>query len=102
MIRKKLLVIDIQEKTISNIDILFEIKLSDVEICNQIYSNLLLETDFDSNERSVTTIEQQDSTLILRINAKDSISARATVNSYLKWIDLSFQLMTYIKKKSYR
>ena len=92
--------IEIQEKTISNIDILFEIKLSDVEICNQIYSNLLLETDFDSNERSVTTIEQQDSTLILRINAKDSISARATVNSYLKWIDLSFQLITYIKKKS--
>lgn len=92
--------IDIQEKTISKIDILFEIKLSDVEICNQIYSNLLLETDFDSNERSVATIEQQDSTLILRINAKDSISARATVNSYLKWIDLSFQLMTYIKKKA--
>ena len=92
--------IDIQEKTISNIDILFKIKLSDVEICNQIYSNLLLETDFDSNERSVATIEKQDSTLILRINAKDSISARATVNSYLKWIDLSFQLMTYIKKRS--
>jgi KEOPS complex subunit Pcc1 len=93
-------VIDIQEKTISNIDILFKIKLSDVEICNQICSNLLLETGFDSNERSVATIEQQDSTLILRINAKDSISARATVNSYLKWLDLSFQLMTYIKKKS--
>ncbi|MCE7738440.1 MAG: hypothetical protein KAU62_05130 [Candidatus Heimdallarchaeota archaeon] len=94
------MVIDIQEKTISNIDILFEIKLSDAESCNQIYSNLLLETDFDSNERSAVTIKKQDSTLILKINAKDSVSARATVNSYLKWIDLSFQLMTYIKKKS--
>lgn len=92
--------IDIQEKNISNIDILFEIKLSDVEICNQIYSNLLLETDFDPNERSVASIEKQDSTLILKINAKDSVSARAIVNSYLKWVDLSFQLMTYIKKKS--
>ncbi len=92
--------ISIQEKNISNIDILFEIKLSDIEICNQIYSNLLLETDFDPNERSAATIEKQDSKLILKINAKDSVSARATVNSYLKWVDLSFQLMTYIKKKS--
>ena len=92
--------IKIQETKIKNIDIQFEIKVSDSEVCNQLYSNLLMETDFDPNERSSVEINQHNSTLILKIRAKDAVSARATINSYLKWIDLSFQLMNSLKKKS--
>ncbi len=94
------MVIEIQENNISDIDIHFEIKVSDLEICNQIYTNLLMETDFDPNERSTVLVDKHDSSLILKIKAKDAVSARATVNSYLKWIDLSFQLIKSIKKNS--
>jgi KEOPS complex subunit Pcc1 len=91
---------EIQDTNISNIDIHFEIETADIEICNQLYANLQMETDFDPNERSTVEIRKLGSTLILKINAKDAVSARATVNSYLKWIDLSFQLIDSIKRKS--
>ena len=94
------MVIEIQETNISDIDIHFKIEISDTEVCNQVYANLLMETDFDPNERSTVEIDKIDSTLILKIKAKDAVSARATVNSYLKWIDLSFQLINSIKKNS--
>ena len=90
---------NITKNTISNLEIIVAIKLVDKEYCNQIYSNLLLETNFDPNERSTASIEKIDSTLFLKIDAKDSVSARATINSYLKWIDLSSQLIDYVKKE---
>lgn len=38
-------------------------------------------------KRSRTILKRQDTSLILKIEAEDTVALRATVNTYLRWID---------------
>jgi KEOPS complex subunit Pcc1 len=45
------------------------------------------------SERTETEIKCKDNLLIIKIIAMDSTSFRASLNSYLRWIDLSKQVL---------
>lgn len=49
------------------------------------------------SHRTFTGIECEDRTLIITIKAKDSPSLRASLNSYLRWIMLSKQVLNLSK-----
>lgn len=81
---------------INKIKISMKFNFEDENISKQIYDSLMLESGYDPNERATTTIELENSELIVNIEAADSVSARAASNSFLKWINLSEQLLEYV------
>jgi len=83
---------------IDKIEMDFQFKFKNEEICRLVFEALNLESDYNPNERAIASLEVQENILILKINAKDSVSARASVNSFLKWINLSLEIIPYEKK----
>lgn len=49
-------------------------------------------------ERSKATLEKEDSYLILRIEAKDTVALRAAANAYLRWIDSMKNILEVLGK----
>ena len=88
------------EPSINSIEMLVNIKLEDENTCNLLYDAIALESTYNPNERAQADLEREKNTLILKINAKDSISARASINSFLKWINLSLQIISKSKKEN--
>ena len=85
-----------EDQVIDNISITMKIDFEDTETTKRIYDSLILESKYDPNERAKATIKTDNTTLILTIVAKDTVSARAASNSFLKWIHLSEQLLDYV------
>ncbi|MCG3222592.1 MAG: CTAG/PCC1 family protein [Candidatus Heimdallarchaeota archaeon] len=82
---------------IKRLEIDFEFKMENEKMSNLLYETLNLESKYNPNDRVITSLEVHENVLILKIDAMDSISARAAINSYLKWINLSIQLINQIE-----
>ena len=72
----------------SNITIDFE----DSAQAKVIYDSIILEFSTAPDYRSSMTLKLEDSKLIIDITAEDSTSFRASLNSAIKWIKLSFEI----------
>ena len=81
---------------IKRLEIDFEFEMENEQRSNLLYETLKLESNYNPNDRAKTNLEVHENVLKLRIDAMDSISARAAINSYLKWINLSIQLINQI------
>lgn len=57
-----------------------------------IYESILLEFETAPDYRSSMNLELKDSKIIINIDAVDSTSFRASVNSAIKWIKLSLEI----------
>ena len=57
-----------------------------------IYESILLEFETAPDYRSSMNLELKDSKIIINIDAEDSTSFRASVNSAIKWIKLSLEI----------
>ena len=55
-----------------------------------IYDSIILE--FDTDFRSSMSIELEDSKILINIDAEDSTSFRASINSAIKWIKLALEI----------
>ena len=76
------------ESVKSNIAIEFETS-SQAKI---IYDSILLEFDTAPDFRSSMTLELNGSNILIDIDAEDSTSFRASVNSAMKWIKLALEI----------
>ncbi|WP_407392351.1 KEOPS complex subunit Pcc1 [Methanobrevibacter sp.] len=76
------------ESVKSNIAIEFETS-SQAKI---IYDSILLEFDTAPDFRSSMTLELDGSNILIDIDAEDSTSFRASVNSAMKWIKLALEI----------
>lgn len=74
----------------SNIAVEFE-SSNQAEI---IYDAIILEFETAPDFRSSMTIELDGSNIMINIDADDSISFRASVNSAIKWIKLALEINT--------
>ena len=81
-------------QAINSISITVEIQVSNSQTCNLLYEALVLESGYNPNDRSQANLTLDNNRLILEINAKDSVSARASINSFIKWINLSLQIIS--------
>ena len=72
----------------SNITIDFE----DSAQAKVIYDSIILEFSTAPDYRSSMTLKLENSKLIIDITAEDSTSFRASLNSAIKWIKLSFEI----------
>jgi len=57
-----------------------------------VYESIILEFETAPDFRSSMTIELVGSSIIINIDAADSTSFRASVNSAIKWINLALQI----------
>nr|WP_303211378.1 KEOPS complex subunit Pcc1 [Methanobrevibacter smithii] len=82
-----------------NVDSPFESIKSDIaiEFENQkqakiIYESIILEFETAPDYRSSMSLTLEESRILIRIDAEDSTSFRASVNSAIKWIKLSLEI----------
>ena len=71
----------------------FQIEFETHGIAEIILKSLEPEILSSPSQRSATNFKLTDKTLILEINAADVTSLRASVNSYLRWIRLSYDII---------
>jgi KEOPS complex subunit Pcc1 len=57
-----------------------------------IYDSIILEFETAPDFRSSMTIELDESDIIINIDAEDSTSFRASINSAIKWIKLALEI----------
>ncbi|WP_295589315.1 KEOPS complex subunit Pcc1 [uncultured Methanobrevibacter sp.] len=76
------------ERVKSNIVIEFE----DNSQAKIIYDSILLEFNTAPDFRSSMTIDLDESNIVINIDAEDSTSFRASVNSAIKWIKLALEI----------
>jgi KEOPS complex subunit Pcc1 len=64
-----------------------------------VYDALKPETAKPPTTRSQVTIEKRDTSLFLKIEAKDTVALRATVNAYLRWISAVSDCLLALSKE---
>ena len=57
-----------------------------------IYESIILEFETAPDYRSSMSLTLDESRILIRIDAEDSTSFRASVNSAIKWINLSLEI----------
>lgn len=57
-----------------------------------IYESIILEFETAPDYRSSMSLTLDESRILIRIDAEDSTSFRASVNSSIKWIKLSLEI----------
>jgi len=57
-----------------------------------VYDSIILEFETAPDFRSSMKIELDDSNIVIDIDAADSTSFRASVNSAIKWINLALEI----------
>ena len=68
------------------------IELEDNTRAKIIYDSIILEFSTAPDFRSSMTIDLDESNIIINIDAEDSTSFRAYVNSAIKWINLALEI----------
>ena len=76
------------ESVKSNISVEFE---NDAQ-AKIIYDAIVLEFETAPDFRSTMTIDLEGSNIVINIDAQDSTSFRASVNSAIKWIKLALEI----------
>lgn len=76
-----------------------KIKIPFKEYLSPLLRALNLETKKTSN-RAKVTIDTDQSTIILNVLAKDTIALRATLNTYLRWINSTLEALDVIHKRN--
>lgn len=85
--------VKLENNILDNIETIFEVELDNNHDAKIMYNSIKPELSFARNERSTTTIDINDNKIILIINSKDVVSLRASINSYVRWINLSNEIL---------
>ena len=80
-------------KILKHIETEFVVELDNNHDAEIIYNSISPEVTYARNDRSVTDIELKENKIILTINSKDVVSLRASINSYVRWINLSLEIL---------
>ena len=57
-----------------------------------VYESIILEFETAPDFRSSMTIDLEGSSIVINIDAQDSTSFRASINSAIKWIKLALEI----------
>lgn len=81
------------KKILENIETIFEIEFDNSHDAKIIYNSISPELSFSRNDRSTTSMTLEDKSIVIKINSKDVVSLRASINSYVRWINLSIEIL---------
>lgn len=83
----------VEEKILNSIETVFDIELDNKHDAEIVYNSIRPELSYARNERSTTEIELKDRNIIITIHSNDVVSLRASINSYVRWIKLSTEIL---------
>jgi KEOPS complex subunit Pcc1 len=83
--------------TLRGVDMEFQIEFQDVKQAEIVLKALEPEVDSSPSERSRVELNLTGKVLDVNITASDATSLRASVNSYLRWIMLSLDVLNVNK-----
>ncbi|MBE6485310.1 MAG: hypothetical protein E7Z85_00515 [Methanosphaera stadtmanae] len=83
----------VENKILKSIETVFTIELTDNREAEIVYNSIKPEISFARNERSTSEIELNDNTILIKIFSNDVVSLRASINSYVRWIKLSTEIL---------
>ena len=55
------------------------------------------ETAAPATQRATVKLEKDDLSLVLTVNAEDTVALRSTLNAYLRWINSTINVMNLIE-----
>ena len=80
-------------KILENIETDFEIDFDNNHDAEIIYNSISPEIELENNTRSRTNITLKENSIHININSDDVVSLRASINSYVRWIKLSIEIL---------
>jgi len=80
-------------KILEKIETEFQINFDTTHDAEIIYNSISPEIELENNNRSRTTITLNDNSICININSDDVVSLRASINSYVRWIKLSMEIL---------
>jgi KEOPS complex subunit Pcc1 len=83
-----------------NIRTIIEIEFENAKNAMFIFKSIKPEIHYYPSERSLINLEIDGQILKLKIHSKDTPSFRASLNSYLRWIILSKEILTLKNTKN--
>ncbi len=78
---------------LKSIETEFIVELDDKRQAEIVYESIKPEVLYSHNERSSSDITCVDNIITININANDIVSLRASINSYVRWINLSLEIL---------
>ncbi|WP_407375284.1 KEOPS complex subunit Pcc1 [Methanobrevibacter sp.] len=82
----------IDETPLESVKSNISIEFASSQQAKLIYDAIILEFDTAPDYRSSMTIDVEGSDILIDIDAEDSTSFRASVNSAIKWIKLALEI----------
>ncbi|NYB53022.1 MAG: hypothetical protein HVN35_10770 [Methanobacteriaceae archaeon] len=81
------------KKPLREVETQLEIEFDSEKEAEIVFSAIHPEISDSPSERTITEINCENKTLTIDIKAQDSASMRAAINSYLRWVILSQQVL---------
>ncbi|WP_405303817.1 KEOPS complex subunit Pcc1 [Methanobrevibacter sp.] len=86
----------IEETPLESVKSDITIEFDNSEDAKIVYDSIILEFDTAPDYRSSMTIELEGKNILINIDAEDSTSFRASINSAIKWINLALEINNLI------
>ncbi|MBR5503493.1 MAG: hypothetical protein IKV87_03460 [Methanobrevibacter sp.] len=83
---------NISEKILESINSDIQIDFKDEKQAKIVYDSILLEFETAPDYRSSMDLTLNENSIIIRIDAEDATSFRASINSAIKWIKLAVEI----------
>ena len=65
-----------------------------------VYGALMPEIETPATVRSRVRLEKKGASLILKVEARDTVALRAALNAYLRWINLTAKVFEFLENVS--
>ena len=91
------MVVMVEKSILESIETEFRVDLDSVHDAEIVYNSIKPEISYEGNERSVSKIRLDDKSIVINIFSKDIVSLRASMNSYIRWINLSLEILNINK-----
>ena len=86
--------IRVENKNIlKSIDTEFIVDFDSRDEAEIIYNSISPEIEYEDNDRSKAIISLKDNSIVISIRSNDIVSLRASINSYIRWINLSIKIL---------
>ena len=83
----------VEKSILENIETEFSIDLDNIHDAKIVYNSIKPEISYERNERSVSKISLEEKSIVINIFSRDIVSLRASMNSYIRWINLSLEIL---------
>lgn len=82
-----------EEKILDSIETVLNIEYDNSHDAEIVYTSIKPEVSFARGERSTAEIRLEDNVIVITIFSNDIVSLRASINSYIRWIKLSNEIL---------